>query len=217
MKNTSTYVVTSGLKYSPAEAAVDAIRKSISLYKEDTQLLHMVIANIIRKDKKWKAVISVFREPDVDDIPDPAITFAHLPRKYEELYDALSPEVDNLNLIEDDSVWTNLKSYLLDIYFYQAVNFKEIERIADMKRGFFEEKESTSHLVDLEVELTLDPRDTAEQQMPDSDKIFDVSFYKAAATQTLEREQQVADAKVRKMSDPKTKAILKQLGLFNAY
>ena len=121
MKNTSTYVVTSGLKNSPAEAAIDAVRKSISLYKENTQFLHMVIANIIRQEKKWKAVISVFREPDVDGIPDPAITFAHLPLKYEDIYDDLLPEVDNLNLIEDDAVWTNLKSYLLDIYFYQII------------------------------------------------------------------------------------------------
>jgi hypothetical protein len=105
----------------------------------------------------------------------------------------------------------------LDIYFYQAVNFKEIVRITDMSRGFFEETGNKSKTLQLESELTLDPKSTALDVEQAQDKIFDVSFYKAAASQNADKEQQAADIKVRKMSDPKTQSILKELGLFNAY
>lgn len=216
MENASSHVVSSALKDTPALAAIDAIRKSIKLYGDNAQIIHLLIANIIRSNKQWKAVISVLRQPDLDDVPDPAIIHGHLPLQYDDIYNDLRPEVDYLNIIEDDTAWEDLKGDLLDVYFYQAVNFKELERISDIQHGYSEEKDQISTLMTLKAELTLDPH-AVKIEADHNKRLFDVSFYKAAATFTAETSQQSADLKVRKMSDPKTQALIRKLGLFNAY
>jgi len=216
MHNTSTHVVTGATAKAPIDAAINAVRQSIKLYGNEAQILHILIANIIKENKGWKAVVSVFRQPDLDDVPDPAITHCHLPLKYEDLFDALLPEVDHVFLIDDNSAWNDLKGFLLDVYFYQAVNFKEVTRLTDMPHGYFEESDGLDTVQSLEAELTLDPHKDIKTEAK-VDRLFDQSFYKAADTLKAEVMQQKEDNKIRKMHDPKTKEILKRLKLFNAY
>jgi len=127
----TSHTLTSNGKDTPAEAAISAIQKTKKDFSKNSQVVHIIFASLIKTERKWHSVVSIIVEPIRDHDFDDAIVFGHLPRKYEDLYEDIYPEVDNLNLIDDDSIWQNIKKYLLDIYFYQAVHFKKLERISE--------------------------------------------------------------------------------------
>lgn len=174
------------------QAAISAIRLSIEEFGTGAQAVHIILASLILSGTTWKALASVVREPDRDDIFSEPIIFCHLPNKYNQIYDALLPEVDHLNLIADDSIWKNIKTYLLDVYFYQAVHFKAIERMADesdtssaISPGYFKEIDRTDDL-DLAPELLFDiTQDRRQDFKSEQSKLFDNSFYAATENQEL--------------------------------
>ena len=169
-----------------ADAAISAVRMSIRDWGKGAQVVHIIIANLILTNNQWQAIVSVITEKEVDDTPNDIITFGHLPAKYDDLYDDLLPEVDNLNIIDDDSIWQNIKTYLLDIYFYQAVNFKKLERIKETGGGYFKEAEKANdtdpETITLLHELPLEIKHPAKDT---NNKLFDASFYKAAQSTEL--------------------------------
>lgn len=147
-----TYVITSDLKNTPEQAVIDAIHKAKKFHVPHAQCVHIIIANIIQSQKMWKSVVSIVRQQDHDEIYQKAIVFGHLPAKYADLYDDLLSHLDHLNVIDDDSIWQNIKNYLLDIYFYQACHFQNIERIAETGGGYFIETEE-DHKIDSDLEI----------------------------------------------------------------
>lgn len=150
------YTVEGPHKSTIEEAAISTIKKAISIHGNNAQAIHIIIANIIFTNNSWTGVFSVVREPIRDDDFDEAIIFAQLPRKYEGLHERILPHVDHLNVIEDDSIWKNIKLYLLDIYFYQAVHFEKIERITEAGGGYFREVKEEDD-TDLDVQFSFNP------------------------------------------------------------
>jgi hypothetical protein len=111
----ASHTIVSKTKDLPAEAVVSVIAQTKKDYAKNAQAIHIIFASLIETKGRWACVVSVVVEPIRDDDMDAAIIFGHLPRKYADLYDDILPEVDNLNLIDDDSVWQNIKYYLLDV------------------------------------------------------------------------------------------------------
>ena len=85
---------------------------------------------------------------DIDGDGKAAIIFGHLPAKYEEYYDDLLPEVDHLNVIYDTIVWRDIKKFLLDVHFYQAVHFGSLKRVTETGGRFFKESREKYRLDD---------------------------------------------------------------------
>ncbi len=134
-------IVVSGHFKEPADALIDAARAAKKQHADGKQVLHIIFVNLILQDKKWQAVTSITAIDDIDGDGKPAIIFGWLPAKYEEHFDDLLPEVDHLNLINNYAVWRDIKTHLLDLHFYQAVHFGEIQRMSDSAgQGFFQEK-----------------------------------------------------------------------------
>lgn len=122
------------------DALVDAAKKAIKRYKDKAQAVHILFVNLIQFQGKWKAVVSVIVMDDIDGDGKRAITFGHLPAKYSAHYDDLLPEVDHLNVIDDVSIWRDIKKFLLDLHFYQAVHFGKILRIEETGGGYFTQR-----------------------------------------------------------------------------
>lgn len=162
------------------EASVHLIRKTIADNRKNAQAIHIILANLIFDNQKWKAIGQVIRVEDFDQLPNEAFSFCHLPAKYSDLYDDLLPEVDNLNIINDNNVWQDIKTYLLDIYFYQAVHFGRLERISETGGGYFK---ATSKKIDGDPKATLDfnPADKIINFREASNRAFDASFYREVA------------------------------------
>lgn len=166
------------------EASVGLIRQAIAENKQNAQAIHIILANLIFDKGMWKAIAQIIRVEDVDDIHSEAFSFCHLPAKYSDLYEDLLPEVDNLNLIGDNAVWQDIKTYLLDIYFYQAVNFGRLERIAETGGGYFK---ASDRKKDGDPQATLDfnPTNKPVTFREASNRAFDASFYvQVAETET---------------------------------
>ena len=116
------YVIKGKPQKSPKDAAISALHAGLKKFEKGAQAVHVIFANIVPFGRTWRAVVEIIREQDVDKVFSEPIVFGHLPEKYEDIYDDLLPEVDHLNLIMDESIWKKIELYLLDIYFYQAVN-----------------------------------------------------------------------------------------------
>lgn len=171
-------------KERPAEAVISAIVKTKKEFAKGSQVVHIIFASVIQTKYKWSCVVSIVAEPVRDDQFDEAIIFGHLPRKYEDLYDDILPEVDNLNLIEDDTVWNNIKYYLLDVYFYQAVHFQKLERITETGGGYFRETDKREDN-ELDEKLTLEFTKSKMALKSERDHLFSDSFYKAVETEEI--------------------------------
>ena len=176
--------IISAPKNETVEAVISAIEKTKNEFSGGAQVVHIIFASLIQTKGKWTCVVSIVSEPDRDGDGNAAIIFGHLPEKYEELYDDILPHVDNLNVIEDDSVWQNIKYYLLDVYFYQAVHFKKLERITETGGGYFKEAEED---IDDELEnvMSLEMTQRRTEFKSDESRLFDASFYKAAETSEI--------------------------------
>ena len=195
------------------EAVISVTRKALKENDKNTQVLHIIYASLIQTDKKWTTVIDFFREDDNDGDGARAITFGHLPKKYEEVYDDLLPELDNLNLIDNDSIWCNIKYFLLDLYFYQAVHFQALERITDTGGGYFKEKKDVK--LKLETEFTFDLDGFNNQAIGVKDKVFQNSFYEAVETKGIQkfktREDLMRRGKQKRHINPESDALRKML------
>jgi hypothetical protein len=169
-----------GISNDMSASAINAVRKAIKEFSPDAQVVHIIIASIIKTKKEWRTLIKVIEEPDKDIVPQKAITFCHLPYKYNYLYDDLLDEVDNINLINDESIWNNITAYLLDIIFYKAVHFKPLERVSGSKGGYL--KETTKHDQQPEIDtLGIDFDVDKVQTQHHLNKLYDCSFYKQAS------------------------------------
>ncbi len=172
------HTVESQLSNTTEDAVISAIEKSKLLYVDGAQAVHIIIANLICAygQDKWKAVVSVIREPNRNNESDEAIVFAQLPKKYAQVYDDLLPHVDHVNIIDDDSIWTNIKLYLLDIYFYQAVHFNALQRMRESGGGYFRELDDSD--IKLDIEFTMSAEERVEENRNDRNELYDDAFYK---------------------------------------
>jgi len=161
--------ITSSSFTEPKKALIDAARKAKIKHSRGQQVLHVVFVNLILFQRQWQAIVSVTAVHDIDGDGKPAIKFGHLPAKYAEYYDDLLPEFDNLNLIESESFWREIKKYLLDVHFYQAVHFGEIQRLAETgdQRGFFKSKKETN-----KIEGNFEPSSHVEQHSQHQDALI---------------------------------------------
>ncbi len=185
-KDTSiSHTLISAHKDTPLLAAIDCIHLSKKQYDVDIQYIHIIFANIIKTGKKWQTIVSVVYEEDIDDDRSGAVVYGHLPRKYEDLYYDLLPNLNYLKLIEDDDVWKDMKTYLLNIYFYQAANFHQVDRITETGGGYFKQTKQEFEL-DLDTAaLTLDFNEEQVSTVRATDQLFDASFYKATENKEI--------------------------------
>ena len=72
-------------KDTTAEAAVNLVRDAIADNKKNAQAIHIILANLIFDNQKWKAIGQVIRVEDIDNLPNEAFSFCHLPAKYSDL------------------------------------------------------------------------------------------------------------------------------------
>jgi hypothetical protein len=180
------HIVASRYFKNPAGALIDCVRQAKKQQSTDKQVVHIVFVNLILAASQWQAITSVTSVDDIDGDGKPAIIFGHLPAKYEGHYDDLLPEVDHLNIIDNVSVWRDIKKHMLDVHFYQAVHFGEIQRISETGGGYFKEKKDkfkskNDYIFDFD-----DQTKTDTQLVLDAEHI---AFQEAVEIQNLDRTQ----------------------------
>lgn len=177
----------------PIDALIDSTRTAKRLHSHGKQAVHIIFANLILSNQKWQAITSVTSIDDIDGDGKPAIIFGHLPAKYEEYYDDLLAEVDHLNLINNYVIWRDIKKHLLDLHFYQAVHFGEIQRIAESGGGFFKEKKDKLKIKDA-FEFTFDQTD---KEPPNSIEIQALTFEETSDAEALKAYKDEYDVLLR--------------------
>lgn len=193
-----------------ASSTVAAVRLAIKEHAKDAQAVHIIIASVIKTRKTWKTVTKVIREPDAEKNPDDAIIFCHLPQKYNDLYDDLLDEVDHLNLIDDESIWDNITAYLLDIIFYQAVNFNPLEPIKESGGGYLKETSKKQQENPDTEALMIDFDKNNPDARSQTNQIFGSNFYTAVETEKI-REFRWEEQHYRKKRNEMNKGLLREL------
>ncbi len=215
----NSHIVKSSLEETPLKAAISVIRESLFQFEDGAQAVHIIIANLIETGNDWCAVVSVVPVPDLDEKHSETIVFGHLPAKYSDLYDDILPEVDHLNLIDNQSIWDNIKLYLLDIYFYQAVHFGRLKRLSGSSGGYFKEASKTYDAdPDLKAMLYEHGNDAGGVEVMSHlsgiDAFHEVTKKEGQTMQSkqnrLAKKQQIVMSEVR--DSPKIRAMMKEIG-----
>lgn len=183
------------------ESAIDAVRLAVKKFSPKSQVVHIIIASIIKTHKGWRTLVKVIADPDLDSIAQDAITFCHLPHIYNDLYDELIDEVDNINLISDDSIWDNIAAYLLDIIFYKAVHFKPLEKIKGSNGGYLKESHKNDNQQPEIDTLGIDFDSDKLKEPHQTNKLQSQSFYKTVNSENAKSLKDESEYYLDKVGD----------------
>ena len=136
------HLMTTYSRQSAERAVISAARTGISEFRDNAQAIHIIVASIIYRQNRWKAVVRVIVEEQAEEDSGTPITFCHLPGQYDDLYETMLIEVDHVNLIKDEDTSTleKIEDHLFERSFYEAVHFIQSEYTREEEEIYWRRK-----------------------------------------------------------------------------